>query len=395
MDRSQLDYDVIIVGAGPVGLSMAHYLSKYDLRIAVFEKNEHTVEHSRAPAIWPGTQEILSEIGVLEKFQNEGIAMPALDVWDVDRERVILHLPFKELSEETPYPQLLILPQARTESILLERLESRKNVKVFFSREVVTLNEFDSHVGVNYHDKIGENSASAGIVVGADGAHSVVRQKIGASFTGKTYPVVAALADITLAENKPFTSPRITNRSVLSIGIRISPDTWRLILPVQRNEELSLAERIKLAVEGLFGDCKWDEVWKSEFKIHNRLSSMFARHRVVLVGDAAHLNSPVGGQGMNAGIQDVPPWAELISEVVVSGDLESLEDYGEKRRNELRSGVNRFTDIMTWLFLLLGEGRLIKPMLRVLNLLLKIKIIQKRILRRIMMIRGGELNRTL
>lgn len=380
------DFEVIVVGAGPVGLSLALGLAKQNIRVGVFEKNASTAAHSRAPAIWSKTQEILEGLGVINDFLEKGIVKRELSIYDADNKRTLFTAPLKELAAETAYPQLLILPQSETEKILFEHLKQEVTAGIFFSCEVTDIVQSETEAQVTYQSKSGINKCSANLVVGADGAHSLIREKIHASFKGKTYPLNAALADVRLPGSLEFQFPRLTTRKVIAVGVRISGNVWRIILPIRKNENINLDQRVVLAVKGLFGDFAYQRVWQSEFKLYKRLSSKFAENRIILAGDAAHLNSPVGGQGMNAGIQDGARLVEVIVKTLKTNDTEPILEFSKNRRREVKKGVNRFTDLLTRLLLILAKGQLIKPIFIILNLLMQIGVFKRRFLKRMAML---------
>ncbi|MBB3063097.1 FAD-dependent oxidoreductase [Microbulbifer rhizosphaerae] len=378
-------YQVIIVGAGPVGLSLALMLALKDYRVLVLEKEAGTAEHSRAPAIWPRTQEILADLGVMDRFTEMGILKPSLEIYDVDRDTCLFRAPLETLSDQTRFPWLLIIPQARTESLLLEALEQHPAANIRFSSEVTELSQRDGCVDVHFTAPAGESVVSGDILVGCDGAHSFVRHAIGAHQEGLTYAMQAALADVRISDSIALHSPRLTTTPGIAVGIRIEEDTWRLILPFAKGDSIPLERRVEEAVENLFHHSKWEPVWRSEFRLHRRISSVFSRGRVVLAGDAAHLNSPVGGQGMNAGIQDASRLAPAIEQALRSDPEETLQAYGDSRRAQIAQGVNRVTDIMTRI-LLAKQGRFIRLALSGANLALRVPGLRKKILRRMAML---------
>ena len=143
-----MTHDVVIAGAGPVGLSVALGLSRAGWSVLVLEKEPGTAEHSRAPAIWPRTQEVLAGLGVLVRFRAEGIVLPVVAPVDADRGRVLLRLPIEELADETACPRLLILPQSDTERLLLEALRREGLAEVRFSSEVTELSQDDAGIAV-------------------------------------------------------------------------------------------------------------------------------------------------------------------------------------------------------------------------------------------------------
>lgn len=379
-------YDVIIVGAGPVGLSLGLFLAKHGLSILVLEKESSTSEHSRAPSVWPRTLETLAHLEVVDAFLQKALKVPVMKIWDADNSRFIFEAPFIDLKLITPYPWLLIVPQSETEKILLSHFNMQPTAQIRFSCEVTRLVQSESAVTVTCKNETGDINFSAKIVAGADGAHSTVREHLKASFDGKTFPVKAALADIRIQE-KDFKSPfLISTAGGPAIGIQMKENIWRIILPLTRMKNKLLDSQIEDAVLKLFGKSNWKLIWKSEFNIHDKISSVFTKERVVLAGDAAHLNSPVGGQGMNAGIQDAERLGQAIVDSLNQNSLMPLDSYSKKRKLEIEQGVNRFTRRITKWMLVYGRGRLIKPVFYVFNLLMKFKPFKLKLLKRMTML---------
>jgi 3-(3-hydroxy-phenyl)propionate hydroxylase len=380
--------DVVVVGAGPVGLTLALGLARSGIDVLVLEKNEATAEHSRAPAVWPRSQEIFSALGVLEQLFEEGILLPRVQLWDVDRERVLLELPIEELRAETEHAQLLIVPQSATERVLHHAIRDKTTGEVRFSSEVTGLTNDSAGVVVKYRHAGREQEVHARFVAGCDGAGSRVSELIGGSLEGITYRVEAALADVEIASGDAMRFPRLTTEPRLAIGIRLRSRLWRLILPfADGSGEQSLEQRIDDAARSLFPQDRYDTIWKSEFRLHRRISTHWTDGRIVLAGDAAHLNSPVGGEGMNAGIIDAAMLREALVEALARDDREPLVAYATQRRKSIEQGVNPLTDRMTRL-LLAGNGRLIRPMFRMANLVLKIAPLRRRLLRRLALLDG-------
>lgn len=377
---------VVVVGAGPVGLTLALGLARASREVLVLEKEPGTAEHSRAPAIWPATQEVLARLDVLPRFLDAGLCLTELRLHDADRGGVLVTLPIHELAHETPHARLLILPQAETQRLLLAALRSLPTVTVLFSAEVRDVTQDGAGVTVRYRVGGRDRRVHCAFAVGCDGGRSTVRRGLGARFDGETYATRAALADIRLAEDRPFPFPRLTTRDAPAIGIRLDARTWRLILPIAEATEVDLPGRVRRAVARLFeGATDYEPIWQSDFSLHRRIASRFTVGRIALAGDAAHLNSPVGGQGMNAGIHDAELLTGALIEALECGDARPLAAYEHARRRAVRRQVNRFTDILTRV-LLARRGRLLRPALVAAGIALRSRPVRMRMLRRVAML---------
>jgi 2-polyprenyl-6-methoxyphenol hydroxylase-like FAD-dependent oxidoreductase len=372
--------DVVIVGAGPVGLCLGLWLARRGRDVVVLEKHDSTARHSRAPAIWPATQEILGDLGVIEALSCEGIVVPQLQLFDVDQNRTLFSAPIAELANRTRYPHLLILPQSRTEALLRDALERQPSAKLRFACEATGFAREPDGVVVSYRN--GQNDAGATltgrVVVGCDGAKSMVRAAIGAELAGETYAVEAALADVEVAGSEGLAFPRLTTDPSIAVGIRMGKTLWRLILPFAVEQSTPMDQRIEQAVARLLGR-PYRVVWQSQFKLHRRLSSSFASGRIALAGDAAHLNSPVGGQGMNAGIKDASLLGPALLATLDGGSVQPIHDYALSRRREIESGVNRFTNRMTRV-LLWRRGKMLRSALATAQALMHIPAVRRRVL---------------
>jgi 2-polyprenyl-6-methoxyphenol hydroxylase-like FAD-dependent oxidoreductase len=263
------------------------------------------------------------------------------------------------LAAETATAGGLFLPQGETEALLLHAATAHGLTEVRFGHALLSFLQDAEGVSVALQPPDGPPYTLRGAyLVGCDGAHSTVREQLGWHLEGKTYPTRIMLADVRLPDARTHLPwPRLAaGEAGVSAALRISEDLWRLIGTVSRDadEAEAVSEgRIRALVATLFGPGPFEFVWASLFHIHCRTSPHFRHARVLLAGDAAHLNSPAGGQGMNSGIQDAHNLAWKLARAIAGGDAESLlASYEAERRPVILANVDRFTDMATrWLLL--------------------------------------------
>jgi len=202
-------------------------------------------------------------------------------------------------------------------------------------------------------------------LIGCDGAHSAIRRSLGWGLEGKTYPARVLLADIRLwGERDRLPWPRLAPaQGQVLAAVRYEAEHWRIISTLEKNEGARAAGQssaLDRRVNQLFGAGSYEHLWSNIFQIHCRTSPHFRRGRVLLAGDACHINSPAGGQGMNSGIQDAHNLAWKLARVLAGADVESLlESYEDERREAVINNVDRYTDFLTR-FGLLAPGLLKK-----------------------------------
>jgi 3-(3-hydroxy-phenyl)propionate hydroxylase len=385
MDSDPNDsFEIIIVGAGPVGLSLALGLARENIRVLILEQEPQISDHSKAPGIWSKTLEVLEQLGVVDKFLAQGELLSRITPWDADRGEELFSLDLTEVADETKYPYLLILPQPETERLLLEELKKYQQVDIRFSSRFDRFRQWQDGVSAVYVQHGRYREVYANYLVGCDGAQSRVRELLGFELRGDTFDIKAALADIKIPGNPQLPYPRISHQEQFSLAIKLKPDLWRMILPFGAQENTDMDLRIRRGARNLFGVDDFELIWKSEFKLHDRISSGFVDRRVVLAGDAAHLNSPVGGQGMNSGIQDTIRLKASLMQAVREDRPAVLAHYAQERRAALKAGVNHFTALVTRI-IFLGRGRFTKRIMRLALKAMKIKPLRYRFITRLTM----------
>jgi 2-polyprenyl-6-methoxyphenol hydroxylase-like FAD-dependent oxidoreductase len=340
---------VLIAGAGPVGLSLALGLARCGVPSIVVEKNPSTSEKSRAPGIWTRTLEILDGWGVADEFISAGTFLSHVGIWTVGDPEPRVEISFDSLQGTTPHAGILILSQSKTEAILAGILLDEPLADVRFSSELLDWSETADGVAARIGTPGGEVSIEASYLVGCDGAHSRVRERLGFRLRGKTYAAHVALADVQLAGGEiPW--PRVGTGDGPLIGLRLEEELWRIVAigsAAAKDRKID-DEELDVWVRSVFGDVDYKRVWTSTFDIHSRICDSFRRNRVLLAGDAAHLNSPAGGQGMNSGIQDAHNLAWKLARALSGGDADKLlSSYDVERQDAVRRYVNRTTDVLT------------------------------------------------
>lgn len=314
--------DVLIVGAGPSGLMMGTALSRYGLKVRIIDKASEPSQQSKAIAIQARTLEIFDHLNIVQPFLEKGLPLQATNLFS--RKKRIAHIYFKQL--ESLYPFVLTLEQSKTEKILADALTS---TGIFIEREV-DLIHFDQnkdhiHAVVKHRKTDREEDIQTSWMVGCDGAHSLIRKNLGLSFQGKIFADIFSLADVHLDWKYPHNELFIFLDSfgVMAVFPLPDPNRYRLIFQLKRCRDLlketslkehglihskiiadpTLEETQELLDKYVEGHLK-DPIWMANFHINSRLSDHYRKDRVFLVGDAAHIHSPVGGQGMNTGMQD-------------------------------------------------------------------------------------------
>ena len=344
---------VAISGAGPVGLSCALALARNGVRSVVLEKATTPTQYARAGVLLSRTLEIFRAWDVVEDVRAAGISPAVLHVCDARDERVLCEIDFSLLRGRTVEPQPIFIPQQKTEAILRKHVLDTGLVELRMGHEVVDFTQVADGVVARVQPGVGEPyEIRADYLVGADGAASAVRAALGLKLLGETYAarVVLALVRVDGCDALPWPRFRFDVPEYL-VALRAAPRLWRIVasLPRDRKDEEALArDAIARYVRLTLGDEPFEVEWASVFSIHRRHVARFASGRVALAGDAAHLNSPVGGQGLNSGIADAAALASTLARALRDGEGEALlRAYDEERRAAIVKKTEVYTDRAT------------------------------------------------
>ncbi len=341
---------VLIIGAGPVGLTMAVELTRHGVACRIVDKASERTDKSKALVLWPRTLELLDRAGAADPFLSAGIRVVQARVF-ANRE------PLAELRLDgvpTPFPFALMLPQSETERLLDAHLR-RRGIAV---ERGVELRDFSarSHAVTAHlqHGNGNVEAVEAAWLIGCDGAHSAVRHGLAMEFSGDALPIDWLLADVRI--DGPLESAVLRldwhARGILAF-FPIGPDRFRIIADGgaavgERPRDPTLADVQRVVDERGPSDLRvHDPIWLSGFRINERKVRDYRRGRVFLAGDAAHIHSPAGGQGMNTGMQDAFNLAWKLALVARGRGGDALLDSYSRERSAVGDEVLRNAGAMT------------------------------------------------
>jgi 2-polyprenyl-6-methoxyphenol hydroxylase-like FAD-dependent oxidoreductase len=299
-----VDSEVLVVGAGPTGLVLALWLARSGIRVRVIDKSAEAGTTSRALAVQARTLELYRQLGFAGEVVDAGLVFAAANFWARGKRRARVELG-RLGAGKSPYPFGLIYPQDEHERFLIARLEEQ-GVHVERDRELVGFEEAGDHVVAHLQG----STCKAAFLAGCDGARSTVREKLGIGFPGGTYQHLFYVADVQAG------GPLMDRE----LHASIDESDFVALFPLHGEGRARLIGTIRADAAKEDTKLGWEDVskgllqrlridvrrvnWFSTYHVHHRVAARFRKGRVFLLGDAAHIHSPVGGQGMNTGIGD-------------------------------------------------------------------------------------------
>jgi 3-(3-hydroxy-phenyl)propionate hydroxylase len=333
---------VIIAGAGPVGLLAALVLARNDVPVLVVEAEAGLTHDLRAGTFHPPTLELMAPLGITERMHVAGIKVPRWQSRD-RMEGLIVEWDLSALANDTPYPYRLHLEQHRLTPIILALLAEFPHAQVRFSTRFEQMGQCDAGVQVAVSGANGPETIEGSWLIGADGGRSAVRKAAGIEFEGFTwderFSVISTTCDLArfgFADNAYIADPEQWV-AVFRMPDAGPPGLWRMTSPVSADasdgEVLSEAYAQRLMARILPLDSVAEITHTSVYSVHQRVARDFRAGRVLLAGDAAHVNNPLGGFGLNSGIHDAINLGEKLGRVARGDAGEDLLDlYVRQRR---------------------------------------------------------------
>jgi 2-polyprenyl-6-methoxyphenol hydroxylase-like FAD-dependent oxidoreductase len=353
--------DVLLIGAGPTGLALATTLRQAEVSHVLIDRLEAGQTTSRAAVIHAHTLEALQELGVSERLVAAGLKLSRFSIRD--RDRVLVTLGFEALP--TPFSFLLMLPQDVTERILTERFLELGGM---VHRNVVaeSIEQVAERSRVTMIVRGERRCIESRYVVGADGMNSLVRQSAGIEFKGERYEQSFVLADVHMDwplgrdEVMLFFSPAglvvvapLPNGQFRIVAVKDDAPERLDIATIQAILDASGPVKAPARIRAVS--------WSSRFRLHHRLASAYRRGPLLLMGDAAHVHSPAGGQGMNTGLVDATVLGRLLVRVLKEHKPDStLESYEQLRRPAAQTVLQIAGDLTNMAMMKGGAARLIR-----------------------------------
>lgn len=330
------DSTVLVVGAGPTGLALALWLTRLDIPVRIIDRTAEPGTTSRALAVQARTLEFYRQLGIADAIVAAGVEVGSLNLWTNGVKRACV--PIRGIGEGmTPYPFPLVLPQDVHERLLIEELR-KFDVHVERRTSLVRFEQDDRSVRATIAGPDGSTTeASVPFVAGCDGASSTVREQLGIGFPGGTYSGVFYVADVQAS------GPAVDR----GLHVDIEDADFAIVFPMKQDGRVRLVGTVRELPTG-HRDLSFDDVkgtaiahlrlqvervqWFSTYHVHHRVADRFRVGRAFILGDAAHIHSPVGGQGMNTGIGDAVNLAWKLA-AVLRGDARDtlLETYEPER----------------------------------------------------------------
>jgi 3-(3-hydroxy-phenyl)propionate hydroxylase len=354
--------NVVIIGAGPVGCVAAYYLARHGIDVVLAEQGPDCAQDLRASTFHPPTLEMLDTLGLAQPVIDQGLKAPIYH-WRERSTGNVFEFDLSEIADETRFPFRVQCEQYHLARLLAHKLENEPNARVLFNHRMLGYTETATGIEVSLESPYKIERIQADYLIGADGANSVVRKLIGVEFDGFTYPekFLCLTTEEPLEKHLPNLAlvNYVSDPSEWAVLLRV-PSLWRVLVPANADDAdsdlLSDAKKEKV-FSGLIGKPGVVTQHRTIYRVHQRVARSFRKGRVCIIGDAAHLNNPLGGFGMNSGIHDAfslcPKLVSILQDGAAAEPL--LDRFDRTRQRQTHDFVQSQTKI-NMEFMRGGEG---------------------------------------
>jgi 2-polyprenyl-6-methoxyphenol hydroxylase-like FAD-dependent oxidoreductase len=335
---------VLIAGGGPVGLLCAWHLGRQGIPVRLFDDNDGLQADPRAATTHPATLDLLTEDGLVEDMMRAGLVAPIFQFWDRPSNRLVAEFDHAILAKDTRHPFVVQCEQFKTANLLLTRVQRLANVEVLFNHEVIDVRQTSGSVSIEVHGPSSMQTHTGAYLIGADGGRSTVRKRSEIAFDGFTWPerfiVLTTPFDFAVERGYSYRS-YFAEPGAWCNCFKVSadgpPGLWRTVFPTEpEQDEASLMSDagVQARMQRFFPEPRpLKIVHRNLYVTHQRVAATFRKGRVLLAGDAAHVNNPIGGMGLNGGIQDAVNLSAKLVGILLGGESDrSLDLYNLQRR---------------------------------------------------------------
>jgi 2-polyprenyl-6-methoxyphenol hydroxylase-like FAD-dependent oxidoreductase len=339
---------VLIAGGGPVGLFAALLLGRAGIAVRLFDENTAPQEDPRAATTHPATLELLGKAGLAEDMARVGLVCPIFQFWDRPSGAKVAEFDHAQLAGDTAYPTVIQCEQFKTAQLILERLHALSNVELLWGQRVTDVAQDAQAVTVSVTDASGESRHSGAYLIGADGGRSVVRKACDIAFEGFTWPerFIVLTTPFDFAAERGYCARSYFADpeewcNCFKVSANGPPGLWRTVYPTDptaSDEALLSDAAVEARLQKFFpSPRRYDIVHRNLYVTHQRVAARFRAGRVLLAGDAAHVNNPIGGMGLNGGLQDAANLAEKLVRVMLGNDSARWLDLYDLQRRTVMS----------------------------------------------------------
>jgi 3-(3-hydroxy-phenyl)propionate hydroxylase len=337
------DRRVLISGGGPVGLLCAWLLGRKGIPVRLFDENPSPQADPRAATTHPATLDLLSDDGLADDMARVGLVAPIFQFWDRPTDSLVAEFDHAILKNDTRHPFVVQCEQFKTAKLLLQRVETISNVEVMYGYAVTDVTQDANSASVTVRGPDGIKTHKGAYVIGADGGRSTVRKQSGIAFDGFTWPerFIVFTTPFDFEANRGycyrsyFADPGAWC-NCFKVSADGPPGLWRTVYPTDSTtpeEELTSDAAVQALMQKFFpAPHDYEVIHRNLYVTHQRVAATFRRGRVALAGDSAHINNPIGGMGLNGGLQDGANLSDKLARILLDGAHDRLLDVYDRQR---------------------------------------------------------------